>query len=305
MSLDIRPLTDGDLEPLRALITAPGVDAQFDKFQGAGGLGRMLGDPHLFPGAVRLAFLGDEPAGFAITYLLPHDDAPFAMHRLGVRQEFRRQGIGAALLAHAQAWAGTQTHRPVAEQATSAWVPEPAAEALAARAGYTHERWYWLMERPRGGTIEPAWPAGVSARAWDGSDAMLEAAIAAYNDSFAQHHRFVRGRVSTLRHLMTREGDTPAQLCVAYRDGEAVGFCRCERFSLRGEIAVLGTTHAARGLGLGRALLRWGVRWLEANSATPITLLVDGENENALRLYQSDGFAIIRTRRVWAWRPPA
>jgi mycothiol synthase len=300
MSASIRPYSAADLETLRALITAPGMAAQFDKFQGDAGLERMLGDPHLYAGALRLAFEGEGAAGFAISYLLPHDGAPFAMHRIGVREQSRRRGIATALLASAEAWAAAQTHLSVGEQSSSAWVPEPAADALAARSGYAHDRWYWLMERPRGGAPQPVWPAGVTTRPWDGSDAMLEHAVAAYNDSFAQHHRFIRGSVSSLRRIMTREGSTPGQLCVAYRGEAPVGFCRCERFGLRGEIGVLGTVLAARGIGLGRALLRWGVLWLEANTTTPVTLLVDGDNEGALALYKSEGFAVTRTRRVWS-----
>jgi ribosomal protein S18 acetylase RimI-like enzyme len=31
-----------------------------------------------------------------------------------------------------------------------------------------------------------------------------------------------------------------------------------------------------------------------------VTLLVDGENENALRLYRSEGFEVARTRAVFS-----
>ena len=30
-----------------------------------------------------------------------------------------------------------------------------------------------------------------------------------------------------------------------------------------------------------------------------MTLLVDGDNEGALALYRSEGFAVSRTRRIW------
>jgi ribosomal protein S18 acetylase RimI-like enzyme len=30
-----------------------------------------------------------------------------------------------------------------------------------------------------------------------------------------------------------------------------------------------------------------------------VTLVVDGENEGALRLYRSEGFEVTRTRRLW------
>jgi len=41
------------------------------------------------------------------------------------------------------------------------------------------------------------------------------------------------------------------------------------------------------------------VRWLEEHAPGPVTLLVDGDNENALGLYRSEGFEIARTRRIW------
>jgi ribosomal protein S18 acetylase RimI-like enzyme len=42
------------------------------------------------------------------------------------------------------------------------------------------------------------------------------------------------------------------------------------------------------------------VGWLESATADPVTLLVDGENQNALRLYRSEGFEVTKSRRIWA-----
>ena len=40
--------------------------------------------------------------------------------------------------------------------------------------GYRHDRWFWLMRRERGAAPpEPVWPAGVTVRVFDSSDAML------------------------------------------------------------------------------------------------------------------------------------
>jgi len=47
---------------------------------------------------------------------------------------------------------------------------------------------------------------------------------------------------------------------------------------------VLGVIPEARGIGLGRALLRWGVNWLEHQNAPRVHAVRDGENETALRL---------------------
>ena len=72
----------------------------------------------------------------------------------------------------------------------------------------------------------------------------------------------------------------------------------------RGEVATLGVVPEARGIGLGRALLRWGVGWLEHQAAPRVTLTVDGENEGALSLYRSEGFETVRKREIWSRRLP-
>jgi mycothiol synthase len=156
------------------------------------------------------------------------------------------------------------------------------------------------MERPRGLAVpEPVWPAGVTVRTLDGSDAMLADWNDAYNQSFAEHYRYIPSPLEHVRELAAAPGFHPDGIVLAYRDAQVVGFCRTEQHGTRGEISTLGTSPAARGIGLGRALLRWGVRWLEANSPGAITLLVDGQNDGALSLYKSEGFAVTRTRGLW------
>jgi mycothiol synthase len=181
----------------------------------------------------------------------------------------------------------------------SGWVPNPAAQALAARLGFVHERWFWLMDRPRGACPEPVWPDGVTVAAFDGGESMLGDWIDVYNDSFAHHFRFhaadlARGRMLAADPTFRADG-----LLLAWRDGAVAGFCRNELHATRGEVGTLGVAQAARGIGLGRALLRWGVRWLEANQPNAVTLIVDGENEGALQLYRTEGFDVARTREIW------
>ncbi len=143
------------------------------------------------------------------------------------------------------------------------------------------------------------WPSGVETRVFNGGEAMLRDYTEVYNDSFAQHYRYVVATLDVVRTLAADPVFRRDGLMLAYRDGACVGFCRNELHEERGEIGTLGVAHAARGIGLGRALLRWGVRWVEANSPLAVTLVVDGDNENALGLYRSEGFAVSRTRRIW------
>lgn len=302
MSLAVRPYAPADLEPLRELIARGDLASHFDALQGPHGLEHALSDPFLAPGGVAIAELDGALAGFAMAYVLPGEPRPWAALRVGVLESRRRHGAGRALIAWAERIACEQTARPGVDTLTlQAWMPNPAAEAFAARLGYAHARWFWQMERPRSlAPAPPAWPAGVTPRTFDGSDAMVVDFTTAYNNAFARHYRFVRASVADIRARVEQPGFRADGLGIAYRGGRPVGFCRTERFEARGEVAVLGTVPEARGIGLGRALLRWGVAWLTANTGTPVTLLVDGENETALRLYRDEGFAVARTRGVYA-----
>lgn len=294
----VRPYEPRDLATLRALLAAPGVREQYDKFAGPDGTERMLADPYTPTGGVRLAFVAGEPAGFALPIVLPGPPAAWAVLRGAVLPRYRRGGIGRALYVAVTHWLDSQG--PMHELALSAWQPDPGAEGFAAALGFRHDRWYWLMERPRGAAPEPVWPAGVSVRALDGSEAMLRDWNDAYNDSFAEHYRYVASPLAHVHTLAQKPGFRLDGVLLAYRGGHVAGFCRDELFDSRGEVGTLGTVRAARGIGLGRALLRWGVGWLERESTLPVTLLVDGDNEGALALYRSEGFTVTRTRRTWA-----
>jgi mycothiol synthase len=300
MNVTLRPWTPHDREVLRTLVGDPSLASQFDKFQGAHGLEHKLHDPRLAQRGIRLAFVDGTPAGFGLVWVLPGVESRWYMMRVGVLERFRRHGIGRRLAGALLEFAESDRAGKPTDLAASAWMPNEAAEALAARLGFAHERWFWLMERPRGEAPVVAWPAGVETREYDGSEAMLRQWTEVYNDSFARHYRFVKADTDVGRGIAADPTFRPDGLLLAYRDGVCAGFCRNELHEGRGEIAVLGVAGAARGIGLGRALLRWGVRWLEANSPAKVTLMVDGENENALRLYRSEGFAVERTRHIWA-----
>jgi mycothiol synthase len=261
----------------------------------------LLSEPVAHPEGILLARVGGRPVGFSIAYLLPQTHGGFGMQRVAVLEPHRRQGIGLALLRASEAFLMRQRRiEHVSEAGLSAWLPNEAGDALAARAGYRHQRYYWLMERPPAEVPQPEWPAGVSTERFDRSERHHRDWTAAYNDSFAQHHLFLP---TTLEHVRARTASAKFRaegLLLAYRDGACVGFCRNEMYPSRGEIGTLGVVGAARGTGLGRALLRWGVAWLQAQGEQPVTLIVDGENTGALRLYEQEGFRTTRTRRIWA-----
>ncbi len=301
MSLEIRSYTPADHDTLMTLVNDPAIIDQFEKIAGPSGIRNLLSDRCTHPNGVLIARLAGEPVGFSIAYVLPQVGGGFGMQRVGVLEPHRRKGIGMALLRASEQFLGTQDKVATLDQAgLSAWLPNDAGDALALGAGYQHARYYWLMERPRTEVMAPDWPEGVTLELFDSSERHLRGWTDSYNDSFAAHHLFVPSTYSEARGLSEREKFRPDGLLLAFRDGICLGFCRNELYPSRGEIGTLGTVHAARGMGLGRALLRWGVRWLLSHCDQPITLLVDGENEGALRLYKQEGFSVTKTRRIWA-----
>jgi mycothiol synthase len=79
------------------------------------------------------------------------------------------------------------------------------------------------------------------------------------------------------------------------------GFCRIGTYSdddgrLVGEVKLVGVRREARGRGLGRELVRWGVHACRERAVEDVYLSVEGENVSALRLYESLGF---RTDVEW------
>jgi mycothiol synthase len=299
MKLDLRRYEPADLEALRALLSGPSLAAEFDMLQGAGALEGALADPFLIRDGLQLAFVDGDLAGFCEAFVPPGAHGRFAVLRLGVSERRRRVGIGSRLLARVREVIEREA-ADVGEINLSAWLPADAAAAFAAHHGYRRVRSFWLMERSQGDSPAPVWPAGIERRLYDGSEAMLREMNGAYRDSFARHYHFINTSVEDTRAFFSRPNFRPDGLLMAYRGGACVGFCRCELFEQRGEVALLGTTTAARGIGLGRALLRWGIAWVERERAARTTLIVDGENDSALALYRSEGFGVARTRDIWS-----
>ncbi|HEV8480729.1 MAG TPA: GNAT family N-acetyltransferase [Candidatus Eisenbacteria bacterium] len=257
-----------------------------------------LGDNRLEAAGTMAAYVDGALAGFTIaTRLADAAGVPWIFLRLGVGERFRRQGVGTALLRRAAE--RIEAAGPVSEITIGAWLPNDAAERFAEHHRLGFSRLYWRMERALGGVPEPVWPKGIALRTFDGSPRAIEDMTAIYNDSFSDHDHFVPGTTVDTIDVVEADLFRAEGMGLAYRGEECLGFCRCTLYPHLGEISIIGTSKRARGIGLGRALLRWGIRWMEDEGATRIGLIVDGENENALKLYRQEGFEVARTRRRW------
>jgi len=298
MSIEIETMTNAQIEVMRSIVRHPSLAQEFDTLTAPGALEDALNDPFGSPEWRWLGWVDGQPGGMASAFVLPARTGAFAVIRLGVIEPMRRRGLGRALLQRAfDALRRSAPH--CREFCISGYVPNAPTEAFAASVGYAHARYFWVMERPRGPVAPIEWPVGIETRTFDGSDRALTDWRDIVNDSFAEHWHSVVATLEEGRTLAAQSSFDPNGLLLAYRDGRCVGHCRNEVHGDRGEVAVIGTSRHARGIGLGRALLRWGVAWLQQHDVT-VTLFVDGENENALKLYRSEGFEKKRTRQIWA-----
>lgn len=301
MPVTVTPCMPDHLGSLRNLARDPSLAHEFAQLQTDSGFDDMMGDPFLLPELRWIAMVDGEPAGFAFSFLAPTHDGSFAMVRMGVVERHRRRGVGSALLtAAARKLEAIRDRHHLHELNLSAWDPNPAAEGFAARHGFRHARNFWRMERPLGPVARPQWPAGIVLRVFDGGEQALVGFNDAYNRSFAEHYHYVRSSLEDTRVITGQRHFRHDGMGLAYRGEECVGFCRNARYGDPGEVALIGTVPEARGIGLGRALLRWGIAWLQNDFAKPVYLMVDGENESALTLYRSEGFQVTLTRLHWS-----
>ncbi len=89
------------------------------------------------------------------------------------------------------------------------------------------------------------------------------------------------------------------QVFVADVDGQPSGYLSCHaREDGRGEIGIVGVAARAQGHGVGRDLVETAIHWLASRGLKRATVVTQGRNIVAQRLYQSLGF---RTATVQVW----
>lgn len=215
-----------------------------------------------------------------------------AVVELVVDPAARRRGLGARLLAAAQAAAGARRLHVWAHGDL------PGARTLAARAGLVPGRELWRMrvelaDRP---THDAPLPAAVHLRAFvPGHDE--DAWVAANAAAFADHPDQGRWTVHDLRARQGEPWFDPAGLLLAERGAELLGFVWTKVHPAGdlaparvGEIYVLGVVPEAQGLGLGRALTARALGDLAAAGLDHVVLWTSATNSRAVRTYTRAGF---------------
>lgn len=186
------------------------------------------------------------------------------------------------------------------------WILEPELrdDEAAARAGFGHQRDLLQQCVPLPLAEAPAWPPGVEARSFaPGQDD--DAWLAVNNRAFADHPEQGGWTQATLERRMAEPWFDPKGFLLAFDAEGLVGFCWTKVHPATaadpelGEIFVIGVDPSRQGSGLGRALVVAGLAYLAERGIRTGMLFVDGDNEAAIRLYESLGFTTHRRDRAY------
>lgn len=117
---------------------------------------------------------------------------------------------------------------------------------------------------------------------------------------FSADPHIAAGRADALYGIWAekRLNDPASRVLVVDLDGEVAGFITCLFDGATGVIDLFGVSEAARGHGIGQALVQGALAWFAEQGAQRASVVTQGRNIVAQRLYQRCGFS---TRAVQLW----
>ncbi|HEV2006712.1 MAG TPA: GNAT family N-acetyltransferase [Candidatus Limnocylindrales bacterium] len=291
---------------IRPIVTAdhPALEAEVNRARLAGEF-QGSSDPEakffmrsfeLAPSPVSAAFGGDDGI---LGFISPEFKV------VVVRPQDRRHGIGRSLV---EAGLAIERDRARPNLLIGVLPGDNGSHEFLRATGFTFHSTLWDLELPEAMPVTaPNWPAGHVARPYDRTrDARPWATL--FNAAFADHPtplQIADDAVDSAADDPTIE-DADTILLEDSDGGALIGFCATTPERIDGavgpaaEIWTIGVRPDRQGRGLGRQLLRWGVRRLREIGARHVFLSVNGRNEGALGLYLSEGFVRSRTRDRWA-----
>lgn len=201
----------------------------------------------------------------------------------------RRRGVGRALVEAALA---------IGDELVLAPPPgSPAAPAFLTACGFTLDHVVALLRLPATRDLPAPAPApGWAIRAYDVAQA--RGYVALLNRVFRDLVHPLQFDEDDVVRAQARPNYDPSLVAVLVPVADPStlrGFCRVvtstnDAGAPVGEISILGVDREARGVGNGRALLRWGVHRLRALGCEEIVLSVIEADTAAHHLYLTDGF---------------
>jgi dTDP-4-amino-4,6-dideoxy-D-galactose acyltransferase len=142
-------------------------------------------------------------------------------------------------------------------------------------------------------------PAGMRAARPEDIEAL--AAIRFPDSRFSRDPHFAAERVAALYRIWI-EKLLPSTF-VAVSGGSVAGYLACAADEAHLRISLLGVAAEFRGGGVGASLLNQAKLYASQLALPELTVVTQGENESALRLYRRSGFREV-TRQTWYhwWR---
>jgi dTDP-4-amino-4,6-dideoxy-D-galactose acyltransferase len=139
----------------------------------------------------------------------------------------------------------------------------------------------------------------------DDLEALLPIAATVHTDSrFFTDERISRDKAHEMFAFWLRRSVERAiadVVFVADVDGRAVAYLSAKCANGVGNIGLVGVGEAARGRGVGLSLVQRAIEWFSAQGANEVTVVTQGRNIMAQRVYQRCGF-LTRSTRLWFHR---
>jgi ribosomal protein S18 acetylase RimI-like enzyme len=174
---------------------------------------------------------------------------------------------------------------------------------LLERRGFVRERDVLrLWRRLDTDLTAPCWPEGITVRTFTAADGervheLLDAIYAGWDPDYVE-----REHGDWLAFMTAHDDFDPTLWFLGERNGDLVA-CALHWRPTNGDgwVKDIAVRETERGRGLGTALLQHAFREYSARGSNRVGLKVDSNNPTgALRLYESVGFSVDRTYRIWA-----
>jgi mycothiol synthase len=222
-----------------------------------------------------------------------------------VRPDRRRQGIGRSLVEFGLAM---ERERGRPELLMGVVPGDDAGRGFVEATGFAYHSTVWDLALPRDRAVPPpAWPDGLIGRPFDRTRD-VEPWVRLFNAAFADHPTPLQLDPKMISAGLADPDNEDADIVLVEEAAteELIGFCATDpgrrdgRLADHGELWAIGVRPDRQGRGLGRQLVRAGVERLRAIGIRDVGLAVNGRNEGAAALYESEGFVRTRTRDRWA-----